>query len=276
MKYVLLILLLALCGACTQTHEPETTPPIRLRVLTYNIHHGRGADGEINLQRIADIINRARPDLVALQEVDVNTRRSGGVDQAAVLGELTGMYVHFGRAIDFQGGEYGNAVLSREPFEDTMTWDLSGEGERRCLAAIRFNTTTRPSFEIVFGSTHLSHTNAPDRRSALFTIRQDTFAYNSKLLPCILAGDFNLTPDSDEYRFATGQLDFVDAAAQRPHPQATCPAEDPTIRIDYVFYRPAPNLRTIEALVLDEPTASDHRPLLVVLEYVPPALPFAQ
>jgi len=81
--------------------------------MTYNIHHGRGADGEINLERIAEVITRAKPDLVALQEVDVKTRRSGGVDQAAKLGELTGMSHFFAEAMPFQGGGYGNAVLSR-------------------------------------------------------------------------------------------------------------------------------------------------------------------
>ena len=62
-----------------------------MRILTYNIHHGEGLDGRIDLPRIAAVIAAQRPDLVALQEVDRNARRSGGVDQAAELGRLTGL-----------------------------------------------------------------------------------------------------------------------------------------------------------------------------------------
>ena len=77
--------------------------PARVRVLTYNIHHGEGMDGRIDLVRQAEILNREAPDLVALQEVDRGTKRSGGVDQLAELGRLTGLTPTFGRAIDFQG-----------------------------------------------------------------------------------------------------------------------------------------------------------------------------
>ena len=62
--------------------------PARLRVLTFNIHHGRGADGQIDLARIARTVRAASPDLVALQEVDRNTSRSGGQDQLKQLAKL--------------------------------------------------------------------------------------------------------------------------------------------------------------------------------------------
>src|SRR5688572_12746619 len=86
---------------------PDSNTPLRLRVLTYNIHHAEGTDGKLDLARIARVIHEQQPDLVALQEVDVKTRRTGGVDQAAELAKLTGMHVAFGKGIDFQGGEYG-------------------------------------------------------------------------------------------------------------------------------------------------------------------------
>ena len=62
-----------------------------VRVLTYNIHHGEGLDGRIDLPRQAAIMTSAAPDLVALQEVDRGTARAGGVDQLAELARLTGM-----------------------------------------------------------------------------------------------------------------------------------------------------------------------------------------
>jgi len=78
-------------------------------VLTYNIHHGEGVDGKLDLVRIAKVIQEVEPDIVALQEVDQNAGRSGQVDQAAELGRLTKMRSVFGGNIALQGGEYGNA-----------------------------------------------------------------------------------------------------------------------------------------------------------------------
>src|SRR4051812_15481445 len=78
--------------------------PATLRVLTYNIHHGEGRDGQFDLPRLADVMKRAEPDLVALQEVDISTERSDGVNQLAELERLTGMHGEFGKAMDYRGG----------------------------------------------------------------------------------------------------------------------------------------------------------------------------
>src|SRR5687767_4395118 len=101
--------------------------PKALRVLSYNIHHAEGTDGKLDLERIAKVITAARPDLVAVQEVDRKARRTKGVDQAAELGRLTGLHVEFGKAIDFQGGEYGLAVLSRFPIKAAKVHPLPGK-----------------------------------------------------------------------------------------------------------------------------------------------------
>src|SRR5262245_1523562 len=84
-----------------------------IRVLTYNIHHGEGPDGRIDLPRLAEVIANAASDLVALQEVDEGTARAGGVHQVAELGRLTRMHHAFGQTMEFQGGGYGVGVLSR-------------------------------------------------------------------------------------------------------------------------------------------------------------------
>ncbi len=85
----------------------------QLRILTYNIHHGEGTDGRFDLARIAGVITALRPDLVALQEVDRKTTRAHGIDQAAELARLTGMNYAYGPAMEYAGGEYGEAILSR-------------------------------------------------------------------------------------------------------------------------------------------------------------------
>lgn len=101
--------------------------PWRIRVLTYNIHHGEGLDGKVDLGRIAQVIQQAAPDVVALQEVDLGTERTGRVDQAAELGRLTGLHAVFGKAFDYSGGRYGAALLSR--------WSIQEATPTCCQAA---------------------------------------------------------------------------------------------------------------------------------------------
>lgn len=91
------------------------SPTPAIRILTYNIHHGEGSDGVFDLPRLARVIASADPDLVALQEVDEKTERSGGVSQVSELGRLTGLRPVFGEAMPFDSGGYGVAVLSRWP-----------------------------------------------------------------------------------------------------------------------------------------------------------------
>ena len=107
----------------------EKEKPFRLGVLSYNIHHARGVDGQLNLARIANVILSVKPDLVALQEVDNKTNRTGKIDQAAELSRLTKMFYIFGSNIEFQGGHYGNAILSRFPVvkKTTYTYLISAQ-----------------------------------------------------------------------------------------------------------------------------------------------------
>ena len=94
-----LTLILCFAAAGSEPHAPQ------LRVLTYNIHHGQGTDGKFDYPRLADIIKRVNPDVVALQEVDRHTNRASGIDQASLLGRLTNMKSAYGKAMHFSGGE---------------------------------------------------------------------------------------------------------------------------------------------------------------------------
>src|SRR5215212_2221501 len=89
--------------------------PREIRVVTYNIHHGEGLDKKFGLERIAKVLMAAKPDIIALQEVDQGTKRASRVDQPAEFARLTGMRVVFGRNIPYDGGGYGTAVLTRLP-----------------------------------------------------------------------------------------------------------------------------------------------------------------
>ena len=106
-------------AAASESGSPPEGTQTTLRILAYNIHHGAGNDEKLDLERIARLVHSLDPDLVALQEVDDRTERTGRVDQAAELGRLTGMAWAFGSFMDYEGGRYGMAVLSALPFAES-------------------------------------------------------------------------------------------------------------------------------------------------------------
>ncbi len=239
--------------------EPD---PVQIRVLSYNIHHGAGTDGKLDLPRIADVIKRLQPDLVALQEVDKETTRSKGVDQAAELGRLTKMQAVFGKAMDYAGGQYGEAILSRYPLQQVTVHALPAPEncEPRCvLAAVVQPQENGP--QVMFAGTHLEHANATVRLCQAGKLTP--LLADGNRFPTLLAGDLNAVPGSPPINVLLGHWSFAAAA----DPQPTWPAEMPRSKLDYVFFRPASSWRIIEVQVVEELIASDHRPLLAVLEY---------
>ncbi len=229
--------------------------PPRLRVLTYNIHHAEGTDGVIDYERLAGIISDLQPDVVALQEVDRGTRRTGGVDQAARLAELTGMHHVFGTAMHYSGGRYGNALLSRFPVEAPKTHRLPfrfGQEPRAALAARIRPDTGLPDF--LFVGTHLCHQSNQTR---LDQAKQLNWLFGDRResdLPVILAGDLNARPGSQPMQ-ELAENGWIDAIAPRSV-------------IDYVLYRDRDPWRVIEVQIIDDLIASDHRPVLAVLEWL--------
>src|SRR6185503_20621609 len=132
--------------------------PRTVRVLTYNIHHGEGTDGQFDLPRLAAVMKSAEPDLVALQEVDERTQRASGVDELAELGHLTSMYTAFGKAMHFQGGNYGVGVLSRWPIVGTENHPLPGSPDREPRTALTVAVRISENAPLLeFTSTHLDH-----------------------------------------------------------------------------------------------------------------------
>jgi endonuclease/exonuclease/phosphatase family metal-dependent hydrolase len=239
-----------------------------LRVLCYNIHYGQGMDGRYDIPRLAEVINRTRPDLVALQEVDVGVMRSGRVHQARELGRLTGMAVRFGPTQHYEGGLFGNAVLTRLPILDVAIHPLPYTEStpervtypRGAIAVVVTGPGGRP---VRFVSTHFQHNVAEDRIEEAKAINE-LFAGPDDSMPTILAGDMNATPDSEPVRILRRQ--WADAIDDPPAP--TAPSVNPRSRIDYIFYRPESRFRLVQAEVIDEAMASDHRPVFVVLEFV--------
>lgn len=232
--------------------------PTRLRVLCYNIHHGRGTDGRVDLPRLARVIRAAEPDLVALQEVDRKTRRTGGVDQTAELARLTGLKGRFGKGRDYDGGEYGQAILSRFPLGEAKVHKLSETQPRDERIAVEVPVKVGER-EISFVSTHLHHLSREFRKQQAAKLNE---LFGGEERPVILAGDLNATPDSPPLK--TLSKKWTVAGSGRP--LLTFPSAKPVKQIDYILFRPETRFREVSIEVIDEAVASDHRPLLAVLE----------
>lgn len=230
-----------------------------LNIVTYNIHHGRGLDGNVDIERIADVIQQTKADIIALQEVDKFTERSGNLDIVKELSLQTGLeYTAFGKNLDYEGGEYGNAILSRFPIQSVQNFhfeNLSDE-QRGVLAA----EISIQHHSLLFINTHLDHTKETDKERVLYTekiVDKIIPSYQSDII--ILAGDLNDIPGSKTYQ--TIQSNLKDAWNKAGEGEGfTIPVKNPDRRIDYIFY--SGNTKATEANVFYS-EASDHLPLCV-------------
>ena len=229
----------------------------KLRVVSYNIKHGLGMDGRIDLERIAKVIAAEKPDIVTLQEVDKKCRRSGGVDQAAVLGNLLKMEHHFGKFMDYQGGEYGMAVLSRLPIEATTVHRLPDGSEPRVALEVVVKSLQWPgSFSVV--GIHNDWVNEEVRVKQIKALQKGLADRKS---PILLAGDFNAQPGD-----ASLALLAQDGwKTLRKGNTKTCPSIEPKWEIDFFIAKGFPDFR-FEEKVIPEKMASDHRPISLVLK----------
>ena len=265
MRAVICFFLLTISCSSLTAQEGNLQKEIELVIMTYNIHHGAGLDGVIDLQRIARVIMAEEPDLVALQEVDRFVRRTEQQDQAQILAELTGMHMAFGFAINYQGGDFGNVILSRYPLEEVKHHQLPGEpGEDRVLME---GLVTVPGVDdgvpVVFLATHLDTFREP--RTASIPLILDVLPPSNDTL-YILAGDLNDFQGSPVMDSLSNRL-----VAAAPPSLFTFPANKPDRQIDHIMYTPTDSWSVKDVYVVDEPVASDHAPLVarLVFDQVP-------
>lgn len=222
-----------------------------LKLMSYNIKNANGMDNVCNFQRIANVINNTSPDVVAIQEVDSMTNRSG---QKYVLGEIaerTQMHGYFAPAIDYDGGKYGIGLLTKQVPLRLQTLPLPGREEARTLILAEFA-------DYIYCCTHMSLTEE-DRMKSLELVKAFT---SSSTKPLFLAGDMNAEPESGFIKKL--QKDFQILSNPKQH---TFPAPNPKETIDYIatLKQNAKGFAVISAKVINEPMASDHRPILVEL-----------
>ncbi|MDX9978874.1 MAG: endonuclease/exonuclease/phosphatase family protein [Lentisphaeria bacterium] len=227
------------------------------RIMTYNIRHGEGLDGQLDPDRIAAVIRREQADLVALMDVDGGTDGVGGGDELAELAAATGLDGIFCQSIAYRNGSYGNAILSRFPVRAQARYALPGRERRSVLAA---DLELPVGGSLRFATTHLDLDEESRLESAPVL---QAFLDGLPRLPTILGGDFNDPPGSAVVH-AFARAGWHLASGDRFSP--TYPAQAPETRIDYLLSRDLPaNMSLEQAQVVAEPLASDHCPLLAVL-----------
>ena len=261
-----LILSLALMAGCSGSRTAAVGQTIR--VMTYNIHHGEGLDGKVDIGRIARVIRDARADIVALQEVDRGVERTKKIDIMTLLADQTGLTYAFGKNIDYQGGEYGNGILTRFPIleEKNLHYQMIREGEQRGLLQLVLEAQGE---EFVFMNTHIDY-RGDDTERIMNVAEIRSAAQGHETRPVIVCGDFNDTPGSRTVELM--KKDFLDAWEEAgAGMEFTYPADTAKKRIDYVFVSKssgtrARTLRAVSARVI-QTNASDHLPLLVEVEF---------
>lgn len=222
-----------------------------VKIMSYNVRSAKGMDNVRDCGRVAKVILEQQPDLVAVQELDSMTNRCGKKYILGEIAQLTGMHPEYFPAIKFDGGKYGIGILSKEKPLAVQGYPLPGREEKRALLVAEFQ-------DYMFACTHLSLTEE-DRMESLEIIGKIAAASQK---PFYFAGDLNDTPGSP---FLDGlQKNFRilnDVKAQ------TFPAPLPDRTLDYiaVWKGTAPKLDVVSKEVVEEPMASDHRPVCVVL-----------
>lgn len=250
----IILVLIFLTFACTIQAQ-------QLRVLTYNIHHGEDVNGQLNLQQIAAIINKTKPDVVALQEVDSVTNRTNKTDQLQQLAALTGMNYFYGKSMNYDGGGYGVGILTKWAITDSFITPLPGfaNSEPRVMATVTLRL--KNDKRVLFSSTHLDHVKDPAER--IEQAKKIQAVFSAINMPSVLAGDFNAQPDESTMKDVIRHL-FEDTDPTGR--SLSFPSGEPKIKIDYVLVSRNHRWKKIRYEVIEDKSASDHRPVLSVIE----------
>lgn len=246
------------CGRCME----DSADAGGFTIMSYNIRHGAGIDGKLDLARIGCIISAASPRFVGIQEVDMLTKRVHGLDTCDVLAKATGLHATFAKAIFYSGGEYGVALLSREKPLNVRRIPLPG-AEPRVLLLCEFN-------DCWIGNTHLDVSMKGSLRlDSVKIIEREVRKCAGK--PVFLMGDWNAKPSSDVLSAIRGYMRIISCENVATfhgkglrHPKER---ENSNHCIDYIAVNApfADSLEIKDTHVVEERVASDHAPIVVTV-----------
>ena len=268
MKNIIYFIITAVFVGCsgmgTITNKNKSEKHL-LRIVSYNIRHGYGMDNKSDLSRIAKVISNLNPDLVALQEIDKGCKRTKGVDIAKELGKILKMDYRFGKFRNYDGGEYGMAILSRLPILETKKHQLPKGKQPRCAleVKVKVNGLTKPlSFVGIHNDWGIEGKAQGFREKQVKTLIKALKSYNN---PIVLAGDFNVI-DGKECESIKLLSNDNWTVLQKKGQRMTYPADDPKREVDF-FILKGLDFSLIEHRVVEEKEASDHRPIYAVLKF---------
>lgn len=240
-----------------------------IRIMTYNVHNCMGMDGKVSPQRIARVISRHAPDIVALQELDMHRERTGGIDQPHMIAQRLEMLYHFHPNLCVEEERYGNAILSRFPIRLIQAQRLpplnhESKWEPRGALWVALDCEGRP---VHFINTHLGLRKKERLQQVRALLGEEWIEKALNQGAVVLAGDLNALPNSTIYRRLTQHLRDVQTDLKDHKPLPTWFSQCPVGRIDHVFVSAGIEVVNIKVskTAMDK-VASDHLPLIVDLK----------
>lgn len=234
-------------------------------VVTYNTRRCLGTDGRTSPERIARVLAGLNPDIVALQELDLDMMRSGRVDQAKVIAEALRMDSHFHPSFELEEGLYGNAILARHPMRLVKAGALPTISERPDLeprGALWAEVRVR-GVALQVLTTHLGLTTGEKMLQADFLLGEDWAGSPPFSSPAIVLGDLNDWTNSRVTRKFRRILQDTHRAARVRKGCRSFPSRFPLLRLDYIFSSSGLTVKR-SAAIRNQLTsvASDHLPVM--------------
>lgn len=260
-RYIGFLLVGSLLMTSISLHAQEKVNNNKIvKVLSFNILHGRTTKGDFNLDVLAKVIQDTQPDLVAMQEVDYKVNRSKKYDLVTELGWRTQMAPLFARAMYYDGGEYGEGVLSKFSFLQTRNVSLPFLPGQEPRAAVEAVVVLPSNDTIAFVGTHFAHEGEEGR---VLQAQKVNEIFSQNKYPTILAGDLNAVPGSEPINV----LEQVwTSTYDKENPANTYSSDNPRKKIDYVMFYPQDRWKILDTKVIQDTIASDHCVYLVTLE----------
>jgi len=263
MKLKLFLFPLFLFAVSLSFAQNEPKPKKIIKFMTFNIYHGETMKGDFNLDVIAKVINDANPDFVALQEVDFKTNRAKKYDLASELGIRTKMTSLFAKSMNYDGGEYGEGILSKHSLVSSRNVNLPYTKGNEPKNAVEIVSVLPSGDTIAFVGTHLDYKEIETDR--INQVKKINKVFIKNKYPTILAGDLNSLPESNPMKILEEKWG---TSYDKTNPLFTIPSSKPEKTIDYIMFSPKSRWKVLSREVIQNSVASDHCAYVTTLELV--------